>query len=71
MQENKLFLNVNDVCDYMSVSKPKAYKIIKQLNDELKSKGYLVVAGKISKSYFESKLFISHSTIMENQHASV
>ena len=31
--ENKRFLNVNDVADYLGISVPTAYKIIRRLND--------------------------------------
>lgn len=53
----KQFLNVNDVAAYMDVSVAKAYKIIHSLNAELSSKGYITVAGKVSRAYFEQKVF--------------
>lgn len=52
----KNFLNVTDVSDYMGISIPMAYKIIRILNDELKSKGFITVAGKINRRYFEQKV---------------
>ena len=55
--ENKKFLNANDVAEYMEISIPKAYKIIRSLNDELVAQGYLVVAGRVSRSYFEHKIY--------------
>lgn len=55
--ENKQFLNANDVAAYLEVSIPKAYKIIHSLNDELVAQGYLVIAGKISRAYFEKKIY--------------
>ena len=55
--KDKRFLNVNDVADYMGVSVPMAYKIIRKLNDELLAQGYLVVAGRVSRSYFEKKIY--------------
>lgn len=55
--ENKRFLNAHDVAEYMDVSVGMAYKIIRRLNDELKSQGYLTVAGKVSRIYFEQKVF--------------
>lgn len=55
--ENKRYLNVNDVAEYMDVSIPMAYKIIRRLNDELIAKGYLVVSGRISRRYFEQKIY--------------
>lgn len=55
--ENKKFLNVNDVAMYMDVSVPMAYKIIRKLNDELMSQGYITVAGKVSRAFFDKKVF--------------
>ena len=55
--ENKRFLNVNDVAEFMDVSIPMAYKIIKRLNDELSAKGYITVSGRISTSYFNQKVY--------------
>ena len=55
--ENKRFLNVNDVAAYLGVSIPTAYKVIRQLNDELVAQGYLTVAGRVSRVYFEHKVY--------------
>lgn len=55
--ENKRFLNVNDVAQYLDISVPTAYKIIRQLNGELGKKGYLTVAGRVSRAYFEQKVY--------------
>ena len=55
--ENKRFLNVNDVAEYMNVSVATAYKIIRKLNDELSADGYITVAGRISRTFFEQKVY--------------
>ena len=34
-----------------------AYKIIKQLNEELEAKGFITIPGRISKKYFEEKFY--------------
>ena len=60
--ENKRFLNVNDVALFMDVSVAKAYKIIRQLNDVLGAAGYITVAGKINRAYFEEKIYGGMST---------
>lgn len=57
MVREKQFLNATDVSEYMGISKPMAYKIIRKLNDELDSQGYITIAGKVSKKYFESKVY--------------
>lgn len=41
----------------LGVSKAYAYKVIKQMNEELKAKGFMIVAGKISRKYYEEKYY--------------
>lgn len=53
----KLFLTVIDVQQIMSISRSKAYEIISKLNKELEDDGYITVRGKVSRKYFESKVF--------------
>ena len=53
----KQILNVRDVMAALEVSESKAYGIIKQLNSELSAKGYIVIPGKVSRAYFEEKLY--------------
>ena len=53
----ELFFTANDVAQIMKVSTQTAYRIIHLLNNELKSKGYVVVAGRISQKYFCEKLY--------------
>ncbi len=55
--EDKNFLNVEDVAKFMDISVPMAYKIIRKLNDDLKKQGYITVAGKISRKYFEERVY--------------
>lgn len=55
--ENKRYLNADDVAQYMEISVPMAYKIIRKLNNELLAQGYLVVAGRVSRRYFEQKVY--------------
>lgn len=50
-------LNVNDVMEILGVSKSQGYKIIKKLNNELSKNNYIVVRGKITKAYFEKRVF--------------
>jgi len=54
---NKAYLKAEDVSECMGISIPLAYKIIRRLNDELVAQGYIVVAGRVSKQYFEQKVY--------------
>lgn len=52
---SRTFLFVEDVMRIFGCSKAKAYQIIANLNNELREKGYLFVAGRISRRYFEER----------------
>ncbi|MCM1114148.1 MAG: LysR family transcriptional regulator [Clostridium sp.] len=51
------FIRADDVARELDVSKPYAYKIIRQLNDELKSKGFITVAGRVNRQYFNQRFY--------------
>lgn len=50
-------LNAKDVQKILKVSQAKAYEIIRNLNDELKAKGFYVLQGKVNKDYFEERFY--------------
>lgn len=54
---NKTFIRVDEVAEELDVSKAYAYKIIRQLNDELSAKGFITVAGRISRQYFNERIY--------------
>ena len=45
---NRTFMTVEEVAAELGVSKSYAYKIVKQLNEELQKLGYLTVAGRVN-----------------------
>jgi len=46
-----------EVAELLQVSEPHAYKIIRKLNKELEKQGKFVVAGRVSRKYFEEKFY--------------
>ena len=54
---NEMFFTVEDVSKIMKVSSQTAYRIIRQLNDELKAEGYITIAGRVPKKYFSEKMY--------------
>ena len=56
MQECLYFTAV-EIAEMLGVSRAKAYKIVKELNDELAAKGYIVVAGKVPKKFLADKYY--------------
>ena len=38
-------------------TKPYAYKLIRQLNEELKEKGFITITGRVNRQYFYERLY--------------
>ena len=51
------FICAEEVAQELSVSKPYAYKLIRKLNQELEKEGFLVIAGKVPRRYFEKRWY--------------
>ena len=43
------FIKVDEVAEELGISKPYAYKIIRRLNDELREKGMITIAGRVDR----------------------
>ena len=52
-----VFYTAQEVAEILGVSRTKAYKIVKELNIELREKGYIIIAGKVPKRYFEERCY--------------
>lgn len=63
--ENK-FIRVDEVAKELDVSKPYAYKIIRQLNEELKAKGFITIAGRVNRQYFNERLYGAEMSISKH-----
>ena len=57
IQMGKAFIKVDEVAAVLGVSKSYAYKIVRNMNNELKRRGFITIAGRVSKQYFEEKLY--------------
>lgn len=55
--ENASFMRVEEVAQELGISKSYAYKLIRQLNEELKSKGFITISGRINREYFNEWLY--------------
>ena len=51
------FISAAEVSSTLGVSRATAYRIISELNDQLKSKGYLTIPGKVSRRFFLEKIY--------------
>lgn len=50
-----MIYTAHDIARILSISASKAYKIIQEMNGELKSQGYITISGKIPRKYFEER----------------
>ena len=50
-----------DVSEILGIKRTAAYDLIRKLNNELQAQGKIVIRGKISRLYFESKFFVPDS----------
>lgn len=53
------FLTAQDIEKEIGLSRSSAYKVIRQLNQELQEKGYLVFSGKVPRHYFMTRYNLS------------
>ena len=57
--ENRKMLSAKEVAKVLEISVSYAYKIIDQLNEELKKSGYLTIPGKVDSQYLKKRYFPS------------
>ena len=50
---NTLFVTAGEIAEELGISKPFAYKLVRQMNEELEAKGFLTIAGRVSRKYYE------------------
>ena len=51
----KKFIRVDEVAKELEISESHAYKIMRKLNRELEAKGYITVAGRVNRQYFNER----------------
>ncbi len=54
-----IFYTADEIALQLGVSKAYAYKIIKKLNNELNQKGFITIAGKVNKDYYNERIYQS------------
>jgi len=55
--KDTMFVRVDEIAEALEVSKPTAYRLIKEMNSELKAKGFMTVAGRVSRQYYEERFY--------------
>lgn len=55
--KKELFVRAEEVAGELGISKPYAYKLVREMNEELKQKGFFTIPGRVSRRYFEEKFY--------------
>ena len=55
--EQKSFMRAAEIMEVLGVSDGMAYRIIRELNRELETKGFHTVHGRVSRKYFEESYY--------------
>ena len=59
-----MYYTALEVAEMLGVSTAKAYRIIREMNADLDTKGYLTISGKIPVEYFREKWYGSVKEVM-------
>ncbi|MEE1227543.1 MAG: hypothetical protein U0K57_01095 [Lachnospiraceae bacterium] len=59
----KMYVTVTEICNDWGVSKPQAYKMIRQMNQQMQQMNphLIVVAGKVNRKFYEESCYGLHS----------
>ena len=63
---NQSFMSAMVVAEDLGVSKAYAYKMIRELNEELRSKGFQTVSGRINRIYFKERFYLAGKEVKKN-----
>lgn len=53
----EVFVKADELSRDLRISKPMAYKLIKEMNEELSKKGFLVIRGRVSRTYYNERFY--------------
>lgn len=51
------FIKADELAKELDISQGLAYKMIAQWNEELRAKGYTTVGGRVSRRYYQEKIY--------------
>ena len=63
---NQSFMSAMEVAEELGVSKAYVYKVIRELNEELRSKGFQTVSGRINRIYFKERFYLAGKEVKKN-----
>ena len=71
MKSEQIYMRAQEVADELGVSVAYAYKVIRTLNKELASKGYIIIQGRIDRRFFHEKMYATKDEGRDGTYAGV
>lgn len=59
-------LTAKDISEICGVSESKSYEVIRMLNEELEKKGFITFRGRVSRAYFNERMYGMNEESGEN-----
>ena len=64
---DRLFMRVDEVAEEMGISVSYAYKLVRQLNKELKETGCITLPGRIDRKFFHERIYCTRENADERR----
>ena len=55
--EETMYVSAEEAMKILKGSRGYAYRVIRELNEELETKGYRVIKGRVPRKYFQEKFY--------------
>lgn len=56
-KKSGMYVFVDEVMQDLQISKPLAYRFIREWNEELREKNYIVISGRVPRAFYEKKIY--------------
>ncbi len=63
MSEKSFYYSADDISSMLNVSPSYSYRIIVDLNNELKELGFITISGRVPKAYFHKRFYLEKNNI--------
>ncbi|MFI3254974.1 MAG: hypothetical protein R3Y63_11670 [Eubacteriales bacterium] len=67
-EQTPQFMTSQEVSQQLQISISHSYRLVREMNQQLKAQGYMTISGRISRKYFQEKFYGFQEV---NQHASI
>jgi predicted ArsR family transcriptional regulator len=52
-----MFIRADEIANDLEISRTQAYRVLKELNSELQAKGFMTIAGRVSRQFYKERFY--------------